>query len=89
MSGSVDDIEAIVFPEAGGSRLLNGNAALLLLLHEVGGRGSVVHLSDLVDLAGQFEDTFGCCGFARIHVGKNPDVPVFREVSNSVGLIDR
>ena len=78
--GSVDDVQTMVVPEAGGGGRLDGDAALALLIHEIGGGGAVVHFADLVDLAGQFEDALGGRGLARVDVGENADVPVACEV---------
>src|SRR5262249_5218564 len=59
VAGGVDDVEALVVAEAGGRRGRNGDAALLLLLHEVHGRGALMHLAHLVALAGVVEDPLG------------------------------
>jgi hypothetical protein len=84
--GGVDDVEAVVLPEGGGGRRLNRDAALALLLHEVGRGLTIVDLAHLVDLAGQAEDAFGGRGLARIHVGEDADVPVFAEVRHGVSI---
>src|SRR5690606_37240323 len=52
----VDDVQTAVPPEASGGSLLNRDAALLLLLHEVHGGGTLVGLANLVGLAGVIED---------------------------------
>ena len=87
VSGGVDDVEAVVLPEAGGGGGLDGDAAFLLLLHEVGGGRAVVHLTDLVDLAGELEDALGGGGLARVHVGEDTDVSVKGEVCHSCFLV--
>jgi hypothetical protein len=51
--------DAVAFPRAGGGGRLDGDAALLLFLEEVHGRGALVHLADLVVLAGVEEDALG------------------------------
>ena len=53
----VDDVDAMVLPEArrGGRR--NGDAALLLLLHPVHRRSAFVNFTDAVRLAGVEQDT--------------------------------
>jgi hypothetical protein len=66
----------MIFPKTGGCRRLNGDATLLFLLHEVGGCRAIMYLTGLMDLTGKLEDTFGGCGFTRIHVGENADVSV-------------
>ena len=81
--GGVDDIQAVLVPLAAGRGRLDRDPALLLLLHEVGRGGAVMHFTDLVDLAGELEDAFGRRGFARVDVGKNADVPIGAEVSHT------
>jgi hypothetical protein len=39
-----------------------------------------VNFTDLVDLAGELEDTFGGGGLARVNVGKDSDISVFGQV---------
>jgi hypothetical protein len=68
VSGRVDDVQAMVIPETGGRSRLNGDTALLLLLHEVRGRGAIVYLTGLMDLAGELEDALGRGGFTGIDV---------------------
>jgi hypothetical protein len=66
----------VAFPEAGGGGGLDGDAALLLLLHEVGGGRAVMHLADLVDLAGELEDTLGGGRLTRIDVREDADIAI-------------
>ncbi|BFM38308.1 hypothetical protein OLK001_02340 [Synechocystis sp. LKSZ1] len=66
----------MTFPETTGGSGLNGNTALLLLLHEVCGGGTFVNLTDFVDFSRQLQNTFGGGGFARIYVGENANVSV-------------
>ena len=80
MSGSINNVEAVIVPKTGGSSGLNRNAALLLLIHEVSRGSTVVYLSGLVDLTGELEDTLGGCCFTGINVGEDPDISVFGEV---------
>src|SRR4029450_13429884 len=70
----------VALPEASGGSRLNGDAALSFLLHAVHGGGTVVHFADLVDLAGELEDTLGGRRLTGVHVGENADVAVFAEV---------
>src|SRR5204862_4464142 len=44
----IDDVDAVIAPEAGGRGGGDGDAALLLLLHPVHDRRAFVDLSDLV-----------------------------------------
>ena len=74
--GRVDDVEPLVLPEAGGRRGRDGDAALLLLLHPVHGRGAFVHLAHLVALAGVIEDPLRGRGLAGIDVGHDAEIAV-------------
>ena len=63
---------------------LDRDATLLLLLHEIGGSFTVVNFACLVNLACELQDTLGGSSFARINVGKYPDVAVIGKVSHLV-----
>ena len=67
---------AVVVPERGRRGRRDGDAALLLLLHPVHRRGALVHLADLVRLAGVVEDALGRRGLAGIDVGHDADIAV-------------
>jgi len=43
-----------------------------------------MYFTDLVDLAGEFQNTLGGCGFTSIYMGKNADVPIFVQVSHQL-----
>ena len=75
----VDDVDAVILPRAGGRRGGDGDAALLLLLHPVHGGGALVHLADLVGLAGVVEDALGRGGLAGVDVRHDADVAVVLE----------
>src|SRR5690606_14428738 len=77
------DVEAVLrhglvhaLPERGGGRGLDRDATLLLLLHPVHGRGAIMHLTDLVALAGVEQDALGGRGLAGIDVGHDAEVAV-------------
>ncbi len=76
MTRRVDDVDAVVVPEARRRGRGDRDAALLLLWHPVHRRGAVVYLADLVDLLGEKEDPLGHGGLARVDVRDDPDVPV-------------
>src|SRR5690606_24091812 len=83
VTGGVDDVEAVLFtlavvgaPEGRGRRRGDGDAALLLLLHPVHRRGAVVHLADLVRLAGVVEDALGRGGLAGVDMRHDTEVAV-------------
>src|SRR5690606_20330829 len=71
----VDDVDAMLglgqvhaLPEAGHGRGGDGDAALLLLLHPVGGRSAVVNLAQLVVHTGVEQDALGRGGLAGVDV---------------------
>jgi hypothetical protein len=76
VAGSIDNVQAAAFPEATDGCRLNRDATLSFLHHEVSGGLTFVNFTDLMDFAGQLEDTFGSSGFAGIDVGEDTDVPV-------------
>ncbi len=88
----IDDVDlellllvmGLTIPEAGGGRGLDGDAALLLLSHEVHRRGAIVGLADLVVLAGVVQDTLGGGGLAGIDVSHDADVTDLVEISKHV-----
>ena len=75
VTGGVDDVDAMVPPDAGGGSRRDGDAALLLLHHPVHLGRALVDLADLVGLAGVVEDALGRGRLARVDVGHDPDVP--------------
>lgn len=77
MSWGVDNVKAVIFPEATYRCRLDGNSALGFLIHEVGGGLTVVGFTGFVDTARQFEDTLGGGGFTRINVREDTNVSVF------------
>ena len=70
----VNNIDTSSLPEAGGCSRLNGDAALLLLSHEVHRRSAIVRLTDLVVLAGVVQDAFGGRGLACIDVSHDANI---------------
>jgi hypothetical protein len=89
VAGGVDDVDALfllgesftvpssarchqVGGDGGGG---DGDAAFALLLHPVGGGGTVVHLADLVDHAGVEQDPLREGRLARVDVRGDPDIP--------------
>ena len=71
----VDDVDAVIAPEAGGRGGRDRDAALLLLLHPVHDGGAFVDLADLVRDPGVEQDPFGRGRLAGIDVGHDADVP--------------
>jgi hypothetical protein len=74
VAGGVNDVDAVVPPEAGGHGGGDGDAPLPFLLHEVHGGRALVHLADLVDLAGVVEDALGGGGLTGVNVRGDADV---------------
>ncbi len=79
----VDDVDPVfrivaghAFPESSRGSRRDRDAALLLLLHPVHRRRTVVNFTDLVGHAGVEQDAFGGGGFAGIDVSANADIPV-------------
>src|SRR5262249_38889131 len=76
MAGSVDDVEPLVAPERGRRGRSDRDAALLLLLHPIHGRGAFVHLAHLVPLAGVIENPLSRSRLAGIDVGHDAEIAV-------------
>ena len=74
VSRSVDDIDAVTFPETGGSSTGNGDTAFLLLFHPVHGGSTFMGIADLVVASAIKEDTFGKSGFTGVDVRHDTDV---------------
>ena len=76
VAGRVDDVDALALPVGGGRGGRNRDAALLLLLHPVHRRGAVVHLADLVALAGVVQDTLSRGRLTGIDVRHDADIAI-------------
>src|SRR4029077_9055041 len=77
--GRIDDVDAVIVPEAGRGRGGDGDAALLLLRHPVHRGRALMDLAELVDLLRVEEDPLGHGRLARVDVGNDPDVSCARE----------
>ena len=73
--GRVDQVDAMIVPEAGRGGGGDRDPPLLLLLHPVHRGGALVDLAELVDLLRVEEDPLGHGRLARVDVGDDPDVP--------------
>ena len=76
VAGRVDDVETLVLPESGRRGRRDGDAALLLLLHPVHGRGAVVHFADFMRLAGIIEDALSRRRLPGINVGHDAEIAI-------------
>src|SRR6202012_3936023 len=83
MARRVDDVDAVIFPEAGRRGRRDGDAALLLLLHEVHGGGAVMDFADLMGLAGIIENALGRGGLAGVDMRGNADIAITFERSGA------
>ena len=72
---SVDNVDAIVAPHTCCGRGRNGDAALLLLLHVVHGRGALMHFADAVRDARVEQDALCRCRLSGVDVRHDSDVP--------------
>ena len=79
VSGSVDDIDLMVAPDAGGGGAGDRDAALLFLHHEVHGRLAVMGFAHLVVAACIEKDAFRAGGLACVDMRHDTDVADFFE----------
>src|SRR5204863_9278876 len=77
--GRVDDVDAVIAPEAGRRRRRDGDTALLFLLHPVHDGGAFVHFADLVCDPGIEQDPLGGRGLAGLDVRHDADVACLGE----------
>src|SRR5690606_28281741 len=83
VAGGINDVDTVVFPEAGGGRRSNGDAAFLFLLHPIHGGSAFVHFADFVRFAGIIENTFGRSGFTCVDVSADADITIIFEWCNA------
>ncbi len=74
----VDDVDAVIAPEARGRGRRDGDAALLLLLHPVHDGGAFVDFTNLVRDPGVEQNPFRSGGLTGIDVRHDADIPRFR-----------
>ena len=74
VTGGVNNIDLVISPARGNSGSGNRNASLPLLFHPVGNGGTFVDFTNFMNDPRIIKDSFGGGGFARINVGRNPDI---------------
>ena len=79
----IDDVDAMVVPEAGRRGGSDRDAAFLFLFHPVHRCGAFMHLTDLVVDAGVVQDPLRRGGLAGIDVRHDADVSCFFECSGT------
>jgi hypothetical protein len=75
MAWRINDVNAMVPPEASDGRRYYGNAALSLLIHPIGNSRPLIHIAQTMGSTCVKEETLCRGGFARVNMGNNPDVP--------------
>ena len=80
MPGRVHNVDFVSLPVTGGSCGGDGDAPLLLLLHPIHHRSTLIDRTHLVALAGVIEYALGDRGLACIDVGNNADVALLMQV---------
>ena len=75
MTRRIDEIERVISPRTRDRGAEDRDAALLFLLVEIRGGGSVVHLAHLVSAAGVKQDAFRRRRLAGVDVRNDSDVP--------------
>ena len=74
VAGSVDDVDSVFFPEAGGSSGRDGDTTFLFLNHPVHGGSTVMDLTDLMVDTGVVEDTLGRRRFTGVDMSHDTNV---------------
>ena len=77
MARRINNIDLMVLPETSCRRRGNGDPPLLLLLHPVHGGITIVHFANLVAFARVIENALSRCGFTRIDMCDDPNIPCF------------
>ena len=77
VSRSVDDVDTGVLPMTGGGGGGDGDASLLLLLHPVHGRGTLMGLTYFVVYAGVVQNTFCRRSLSGVDVSHDSDISGF------------
>ena len=84
VAGGVDDVDLVLVPEARDGGGGDGDTPLLLLFHPVGGRGTVVRLTDLVVDTGVEEDALSRRRLAGVDMRHDADVADLVQIGQHV-----
>lgn len=87
VSGSVDDVDPVILPIAGGGGAGDRNTTFALLLHPVHRRGTLVGVADLVVHAAVEKNAFRQRGLAGINVRHDADVTGILQRNLPVGRL--
>ena len=74
VAGSIDDINAMIFPKTGGCGCGDRDPALLFLLHPVHDRIAVVNFTHAVRFAGVKQNALGGGRLTGIDMSHDPDI---------------
>jgi hypothetical protein len=74
---SIDNVDAVAFPEAGGRSGSNGDTTFFFLFHPVHGSFTFVHLTDFVFFSGIKKNTLSSGSFTSIDVCHDTDIARF------------
>ena len=77
MTRGIDNIDAKVFPVAGGCSRYYGDAPLPFEIHPVHNRGSLINFAYFIGTPGMKQDTLGNRRFAGINMGDDADITDF------------
>ncbi len=75
VAGGIDNVDANIFPDAGGRGRGDGDAALLLLRHPIHRRGAFMDLTNAVRASRIEQDALRGGGLTGIDVGHDADIP--------------
>jgi hypothetical protein len=77
MPGSIDQIDVIPVPRTFRRGRSNRDASLLLFLHKIHNRGSVMNFADFMGLSAEIQNAFCHRRLARIDVSHDADISNF------------
>ena len=84
VSGSIDNINTMIFPKSSYTSRLNGNPPLSFLGHGIGGSSTGVNRTNFVNVTGVKQKSFSGSGFTSIDMGDNTNISNFVHGDGSV-----